>query len=130
MFGSCTASAIHSAGSSSVTVLNTVKFLPPKIGTTKEYARRSAEPDSPGSAASQNNSPVLNLNPIFGNSITTTLHTIHTAKERNKGGMENSRLRKAMRLPVACQKASSSGRQSCSQLPAPARASSRCPWTS
>ena len=55
VLGSCTATPIHKVGSNNSAVLNTVQLRPPKIGTTKENSRRNKAPDSPGSAASQNN---------------------------------------------------------------------------
>ena len=82
----------------------------------------------PGAAASQNSWLVVNWKPILGSSTTTTLQTIHTAKDRNSGGMERIRLRNAMRRPCCCQNASSSGRQSVSQRRA-ARTPTRCSLT-
>ena len=138
MLGSCTAKPIHSVGSSSIVVLHTVQLRPPKMGTTNEYSARNTAPEIPGSAASQNSWLVVNLKPMCGNSTTITLHTTQTANASSSAGIDTSRLRVAMRRPVAAQKASSSGRQSTStwrrgrvrsMSPAPASASrvAACP---
>ena len=69
-------------------------------------------------AASQKSSPVENWKPMRGSSITTTLQTIQTAKDKNSGGMEKIRLRTAMVRPDVFQNSSSSGRQLLNQRPA------------
>jgi hypothetical protein len=73
---------------------------------------RSVAPDSPGKAASQNSSSVVNLKPTAGSLATTTDHTIHTAKESSNAGIEIQRLRRAIARPVSLQNTGSSGRQS------------------
>ena len=82
----------------------------------------------PGAAASQNSWLVVNWKPMRGSSTTTTLQTIHTAKDRNSGGIDKIRLRKAMARPCCCQNAASSGRHPVSQRRA-ARTSTRCSLT-
>ena len=72
---------------------------------------RSVAPVSAGMAASQNSSSVLYSKPAAGSCVTTALHTIHTAKARNRAGIYSHRFRLAMALPSASQNALSSGVQ-------------------
>src|SRR5687768_8720361 len=74
---------------------------------------RKVAPDSAGSAASQNSWSVLKAKPTLGRLTVTAENIIHTAKASSSAGTEIARLRLAMDLPVASQKAGSSGRQSC-----------------
>src|ERR1039458_9416106 len=73
---------------------------------------RKVAPDRAGSAVSQNNCSVVNFKPTSLSLATTLDQTIHTDKARSRLGIEIQRLRPAIALPDAAQKAGSSGRQS------------------
>src|SRR5512145_2082732 len=72
---------------------------------------RSVAPESPGAAASQNNSFGVNLKPSSGRFTATTLHSCHTANARNSAGIEIHRLMLAIARPSRCQNSLSSGVQ-------------------
>src|SRR5579862_7194440 len=66
-------------------------------------------PINPGHATSANNWSVEYLNPTPGSRVAVTLQTIQIEKPIFSATMDQSRLRRATRLPVRSQNVSSSG---------------------
>src|SRR3954452_12123524 len=114
--GRCTKYANNSVGMTSSPALTTVQLRPPTFGTAKVYGSRSSEPTRLGTATSQNSCWGVKSNPAPASRAALTLQSSHTEKPRCSAKIENARLRRATRRPVASQKSGFSGVQ-CSIQP-------------
>src|SRR3990172_9187445 len=81
----------------------------PSTGMKFECISRKMPDASPGIAASQNSSMVVNLNPMAGILTTTALMTNHVANENISENVVTPQVRHAIALPVSFQNCRSSG---------------------
>jgi hypothetical protein len=83
--------------------------LVPSTGIKKEWISLNVPDASPGIAASQNNSMVVNLKPMAGSLTTTALMTNQVANENISENVVMPHVRHAIALPVSFQNCGSSG---------------------
>src|SRR3990170_7990406 len=83
--------------------------LVPRMGMKNECINLSIPDASPGIAASQKSSMVVNLKPMFGSLTTTALMTNHVANENTRVNVVMQHVRHASELPVSRQNCSFSG---------------------
>jgi hypothetical protein len=81
----------------------------PSTGMKFACISRKMPDASPGIAASQNSSMVVNLNPMAGIRTTTALMTNHVANEKISENVVMPQVRQAIALPVSLQNFGSSG---------------------
>src|SRR3990172_2796459 len=83
--------------------------LVPSTGMNQECISLNMPDASPGIAASQNNSMVVNLKPMAGILTTTALMTNHVANENISENVVIPQVRHAIALPVSFQNCGFSG---------------------
>src|SRR4030065_2628459 len=83
--------------------------LVPRMGMKNECINLNIPDASPGIAASQKSSMVVNLKPMLGSLTTTALMTNHVANENISDNVVIPHVRHAIPLPVSRQNCSFSG---------------------
>src|SRR3954451_21134464 len=107
--GFSTHAVMSASGTSSSADETVVQFRPPNRVTAAVYGIRIAEPTRLGSATSQNNWSTVNRNPAAGRLTATALHSSQIENPMCSTTIDQIRLRRATRWPVAAQNDSSSG---------------------
>src|SRR5690348_4090203 len=109
VFGSETANASATHGTTRTSADTIVQFRPPNFGTANVYGSRSVAPTRFGIATSQNSWLSVNANPTLFRLTATMLQITQTEKPRCSAKIDRMRLRRAIRLPVDAQNSGSSG---------------------